>query len=270
MLALLLLSLLPAALGIIVPTTPDSSGVYPSGTNCPIAWTQDTTGVWDSFTIELMTGPNNPMVSLEVVASGLDGTDAGIASFSYPCPTVDINAPIYFYQFTQPGVSNITWTTRFTIASASGSTVAAPDPADSVTPAPWGTGSLTGASASSATSAGAAGAGAGAGTQTAANGADGAASTPATSSPAAVGGGSNNGAAGGAAATTAVGNGTPPGAAPAGSTSTGSFVPYSPGETQSAAGSNTPANSAARAEMVLGWSDWALIAAAGWVGLVIM
>jgi len=281
MFSLLALPVLAAsALAIITPTTPDSSGVYPAGSNCPIAWTQDPTGVWSSFTIELMTGPNNPMVELEVVASGLDGTTAtGISSFSYPCPQVDINAPIYFYQFSQPGVTNLTWTTRFTIASASGATVAAPDPADDVTPAAWGTGQLIGASASGASASGA-------GSSTTAGGHtrgtsttaadDGTGATQATDDGAAgptttpnPGGVNSVDAGGNTQFTTAAGDGTVPGAAGASAAPSGSgtFVPYSPSQSPAAGNAKS---AAAPCVPVLGWSDLLIIGAAVWVGVGMM
>ena len=54
------------------------------------------------------------------------------------------NAAIYFYQFSTPALpTNLTWTTRFTIAAADGSTT---DPANSTQPdgsaIPWGVGEL--------------------------------------------------------------------------------------------------------------------------------
>lgn len=53
------------------------------------------------------------------------------------------NSDIYFYQFTDPSTTNITWTTRFTIADASGNSV---DPENATQPGgqaiPWGTGAL--------------------------------------------------------------------------------------------------------------------------------
>ena len=55
------------------------------------------------------------------------------------------NAAIYFYQFSTPALpTNLTWTTRFTIASASGATVPSPNQTQPDGQAiPWGTGSLT-------------------------------------------------------------------------------------------------------------------------------
>lgn len=53
------------------------------------------------------------------------------------------NSAIYFYQFTDPATTNITWTTRFTIADASGNSV---DPENATQPGgqaiPWGIGAL--------------------------------------------------------------------------------------------------------------------------------
>jgi len=118
-----------------------------AGTPCAIKWAGDTnattlaTGAWKQMTIELMTGDNLAMVHLTTVATGQDGTTDG--SFSWTCPEVTPNADIYFYQFRAPGTPDYQWTTRFTIASDSGATVA---PANATQPdgsAPaWGTGAL--------------------------------------------------------------------------------------------------------------------------------
>ncbi|KAJ7156871.1 hypothetical protein C8R43DRAFT_1087200 [Mycena crocata] len=69
--------------------------------------------------IELMTGPNSPMIHITTIATGQDGTVAGV---------LPPNAQIYFYQFTSGGSTNVTWTGRFTIAGADGSTT---EPTDS-------------------------------------------------------------------------------------------------------------------------------------------
>jgi hypothetical protein len=76
----------------------------------------------------------------------VDGTDASNNTFKYPCPGVTPNAPIFFYQFTSPfaPLSATTWTTRFTIADASGSIVAAPNATQPGGQAiPWGNAALT-------------------------------------------------------------------------------------------------------------------------------
>ncbi|EJU03886.1 hypothetical protein DACRYDRAFT_77691 [Dacryopinax primogenitus] len=264
MVMLLLSSLLLAlpTLGMIAPTTPDNSGVYPAGANCPIAWKTDDSGLWNSFEIQLMTGSNSPMTPLEIVATGLDGTTAtGITSFSYPCPQVDVNAAIYFYQFTQPGQSNITWTTRFTIASSSGATVPAPNQPDNITPAPWGVGKLTGASAANVTPGGINGAAGDAPTTNTANGAGAAA----TSAPTA--GTGNGSGAGGAQLTTAAGDGTVPGAQQSSQTSSGTFVPFSPSQSASP---SALAKSGALRSTRLGWSDVLAVASAVWLGVWVM
>lgn len=53
----------------------------------------------------------------------LDGTSPTANSYSYPCLAVEPNSQIYFYQFTSPNSNNVTWTTRFTIADATGKSV---------------------------------------------------------------------------------------------------------------------------------------------------
>lgn len=68
-----------------------------------------------------MTGSNLAMVPVQTVATGLDGT-SGSGTVDFTCPDVTPNSAIYFYQFSQAGQPT-SWTTRFTIAGADGSTV---------------------------------------------------------------------------------------------------------------------------------------------------
>ncbi|KAI0058876.1 hypothetical protein BV25DRAFT_1185409 [Artomyces pyxidatus] len=107
------------------PSEPGPGQVFNEGQSCHIAWTPDTTGQWKTMNIELMTGNNWDMIHLTTVTT-LDGTSS-TASYDFPCPDVTLNAPVYFYQFTSPTAVNRTWTTRFTIASASGQAVPAPN-----------------------------------------------------------------------------------------------------------------------------------------------
>ncbi|KAK4683685.1 hypothetical protein P7C73_g6547, partial [Tremellales sp. Uapishka_1] len=148
------------ALAAITPTSPDASTVVKVGDSIDALWTADTTGTWTDVEIQLMTGDNYQMVALETLASGLDGTST--TTFSAVAPDVSPYSKIYFLQFTEGGnVSTATWTTRFTIAGADGSTT---DPTNSTvypsstTPVQWGTGvlvsnSTSDASASSSSSA---------------------------------------------------------------------------------------------------------------------
>ena len=53
----------------------------------------------------------------------VDGTSTTNNTYSYPCLAVDPNSQIYFYQFTSPSSSAVLWTTRFTIADATGNSV---------------------------------------------------------------------------------------------------------------------------------------------------
>lgn len=109
------------------PNEPGPGESFPQGGTCHIAWNGDTTSgsttAWKDMAIELMTGSNEKMVHLTTVATGKDGTVAGV--FDYTCPEVIPNSPIYFYQFTAAGTSNFTWTTRFTIAGADNSSTPA-------------------------------------------------------------------------------------------------------------------------------------------------
>jgi len=125
-----------------VPSEPGPGDVFNQGANCPIAWDVDPTGIWTTMNIELMSGSNTNMNHITTVAT-VDGTDPTTTTFSYPCPAVTPNAPIYFYQFTSPNSLNFTWTTRFTIADANGKSVAAANPTEPDGSAiPWGVGAL--------------------------------------------------------------------------------------------------------------------------------
>jgi hypothetical protein len=59
----------------------------------------------------------------------VDTTDPAKTSFTFKCPDVSPNAPVFFYQFTSPfaPASEMTWTTRFPIADATGKLVPAPE-----------------------------------------------------------------------------------------------------------------------------------------------
>lgn len=128
----------------VTPSAPGPGSVFKEGDNCQITWKGDADSktVWKDMSIELMTGDNFNMVHLTTVANNQDGTVDG--QFQYPCPEVTPNAAIYFYQFSTANTPNLTWTTRFTIAGADGSTT---EPTESTQPGtnaaiPWGTGAL--------------------------------------------------------------------------------------------------------------------------------
>jgi len=92
--------------------------------------------------VELMSGSNLQMNHITTVAS-VDGTKTG--TFSFACPEVTPNSAIYFYQFSSPNSSVISWSTRFTIAGADGSTTPpanANQPSPANPPIPWGVGDL--------------------------------------------------------------------------------------------------------------------------------
>jgi len=128
------------------PTAPGPGDSFKEGSNCTFAWDGDTNAAtkadWTVMNVELMSGSNLQMNHITTVAS-VDGTTTG--TFSYACPEVTPNSAIYFYQFSSPNSSTLSWSTRFTIAGADGSTTPPananqPDPA---TPAiPWGVGAL--------------------------------------------------------------------------------------------------------------------------------
>ncbi|KAF8643014.1 hypothetical protein AX16_009259 [Volvariella volvacea WC 439] len=128
----------------VTPSTPGPGAVFNEGSNCLVSWIGDTDSPsnWGNMNIQLMTGDNFNMIHITTVATDLDGTTSG--EFSFPCPDVEPNSAIYFYQFTSPATSIKTWTTRFTIAAPDGSTV---PPENAVQPGsgeeiPWGVGAL--------------------------------------------------------------------------------------------------------------------------------
>ncbi|KAF8196889.1 hypothetical protein K438DRAFT_1585844 [Mycena galopus ATCC 62051] len=129
---------------IVTPNEPGPGESFDEGAQCHIAWDGDATSTtaWKNMAIQLMTGPNEAMVPVTTVATGQDGTVAG--TFDYTCPQVTPNSAIYFYQFVSGGTPNITWTTRFTIAAADGSSTNATlsEKASDGTTVFYGTGAL--------------------------------------------------------------------------------------------------------------------------------
>ncbi|KAG1783279.1 hypothetical protein EV702DRAFT_958916 [Suillus placidus] len=143
---LLSLFLLPSfACATIKPVSPGPGDVFRSGSPCLISWETDRSGSaqpWRNATIYLMSGSNLNMSMVMAVVEHLDETN--MTSYSWLCPNVTPNADIYFYQFSNNGISTgSTWTSRFTIASYSGNTTL---PENSKQPGgapiPWGVGHL--------------------------------------------------------------------------------------------------------------------------------
>jgi len=170
-----------AARADITPTAPWGGVVDNTGGPCEIQWNIDTTSEWKDVSIYLMTGSNQNFVQLAEVATGIDGT-TGDGKYSWTCPEVTINAPIYFYAFSNNGAAVSTWTTRFTIASASGQTVPAPQatqPDGSATP--WGTGAIVGGSSGGGSGAVTSGVSSGATSRTSSGAAGGGSSGPVSS-----------------------------------------------------------------------------------------
>ncbi|KAF9563589.1 hypothetical protein CPC08DRAFT_605648, partial [Agrocybe pediades] len=131
----------------VSPLEPGPGDVFRVGQTCHATWgaDPDSKTAWKDMVIQLMTGSNDAMVDLTIVASGQDGTVAGKAEF--PCPAVYPYSAIYFYQFSSPHTEAKEWTTRFTIASASGDSS---PPTNAKQPGtnediPWGAGTLGGA-----------------------------------------------------------------------------------------------------------------------------
>ncbi|WVQ77939.1 hypothetical protein IAT38_000019 [Cryptococcus sp. DSM 104549] len=133
---------LPFSTAIVTPTSPDGNTVVKVGDTIEALWTVDSADSWTNLEIQLMTGDNLAMVPLATVATGIDGTST--SSYSFAAPDVSPYSKIYFLQFTNGGdTSNVTWTTRFTIAGSDGSTT---EPTNSTvysgSAVEWGTGTL--------------------------------------------------------------------------------------------------------------------------------
>ncbi|KZT12464.1 uncharacterized protein LAESUDRAFT_639480, partial [Laetiporus sulphureus 93-53] len=128
--------------GDLTPTAPGPGERFIAGSNCTIEWDADTSGTWTNVTIALMSGANDNMTFVAPVASSLDGTNASLSPYLWTCPQVDPYSSIYFYQFTNGNdITDSKWTTRFTIASPSNSSVPPQYPQQSNgDPIPWGVG----------------------------------------------------------------------------------------------------------------------------------
>jgi len=133
------------ALGQAAAPFPLAKDQVKTGDQCTIGWNAATSDLanWQGFSIELMTGSDTNMIPLKTLTTGQDGTKDG--SFSYTCPAVTINAPIYFYRF-NPGKSGVdpNYSSRFAIASIDGRISPAPQQTQpDGSPVPWGIGALS-------------------------------------------------------------------------------------------------------------------------------
>ncbi|GAA5860261.1 hypothetical protein JCM8547_003446 [Rhodosporidiobolus lusitaniae] len=175
-LALPVVALAASSLAAVTPTGPFGSSVFPVGGTCVAQWDLDTTGTWTNFSITLKTGANLNMVTLATIADDIDGT-TGTGELEWTCQDVTPNSKIYFLEFAQAGQPT-TWTTRFTISAADGSTTEpTEEDSDGIQ---WGTGRLVSGSGSS--SSGAASSGSSAAASSGVSSASSAASTAASSS----------------------------------------------------------------------------------------
>ncbi|KAG8936010.1 hypothetical protein FRC02_005206 [Tulasnella sp. 418] len=132
--------------GVVAQPSPLTPSTANEGAPCVITWEPDTTGEWKETNIQLMTGDNINMLHITTVTT-LDTTKpAPDNTFTWPCPAVNPNSLIYFYQFsTASDPTNLQWTTRFAIAGPNGELV---QPENAVQPdatksqIPWGVGNL--------------------------------------------------------------------------------------------------------------------------------
>ncbi|OZJ06363.1 hypothetical protein BZG36_00759 [Bifiguratus adelaidae] len=155
MLPVLILALAGGALAGVAPTYPSPGTTWTPGQQYQITWTNDNTSPstatgWTKFSIDFMTGDNDQQVTLENVAQGINGVTT--SSYTWTAPQVDPPSAIYFFMFTSDTGAYHSWTTRFTITAADGSTV---PPTNATQPngqaIPWGIGKLSAATASSST-----------------------------------------------------------------------------------------------------------------------
>ncbi|KAG8914604.1 hypothetical protein FRC01_003993, partial [Tulasnella sp. 417] len=197
----IVLALVSKALADPAPLTPPTT---PVGGDCVISWTPDATGAWKETNIQLMTGDNWNMVPITTIAT-VDTTSAAATSYTWTCPDVSPNAPIYFYQFSHAAEpANLVWTTRFTIAAADGSTVAAENQTQpDGTNVAWGIGQLADPSEAKPAPAYITGQGTTGPTTASASGAASVSSRPATSAAASTAGSSSRIVTSAAAATAA-------------------------------------------------------------------
>jgi hypothetical protein len=103
---------------------PFGETVVQPGADLTATWTADSEGVWNPMTIQLMTGSNQQMIPLSTVGQNIDATTT--TSYSFKVPDVEPYSQIYFLQFTSTGGAP-SWSTRFTIAGADGSTTPPPN-----------------------------------------------------------------------------------------------------------------------------------------------
>lgn len=119
---------------------PSGSTVVKPGDELTASWTADSNGVWNPMTIQLMTGSNQAMVALQTVAQNVDATTT--TEYKFTVPDVDPYSQIYFLQFSSTGGAP-SWSTRFTISGADGSTVQPPNTeVDNGQNIAWGIGKL--------------------------------------------------------------------------------------------------------------------------------
>jgi len=104
------------ALAEIVPVTPTEDEIFRTGDNCVISWDPDTQpGGWKTMRIgehrstlsshsrlnsssDLMSG-NPPSASvIETVVESVGTTESDPTSYSWTCPTVDFDGPVYSYK----------------------------------------------------------------------------------------------------------------------------------------------------------------------------
>jgi hypothetical protein len=138
-------AVLALASSVVAQPSPFTPSTTKEGDKCLITWEADPTGEWTETNIQLMTGDNFKMIHLTTVTT-VDTTDEAATSFEWPCPKVEPNSVIYFYQYSVASApKNLTWSTRFAISDEEGKTVPpefATQPDANKTAIPWGVGAL--------------------------------------------------------------------------------------------------------------------------------
>lgn len=115
------------ALAEIVPLTPTEEEIFRTGDTCVISWDPDTQpGGWKTMRIDLMSG-NLPGASVvDTVTDSVGTTPSDPTSFSWTCPPVEFDGPVYSYMFTpNDSLDPPEYSSQFTITSFTGSVDAA-------------------------------------------------------------------------------------------------------------------------------------------------
>lgn len=111
------------AIAEIIPAAPTEEEIFRTGEPCLIEWDADTQpGGWKTMRIDLMSGTPPSASIIENVAESVGTTGADPATFSWTCPPVDFDGPVYSYMFTPiDSLDPPEYSSQFTITGFTGS-----------------------------------------------------------------------------------------------------------------------------------------------------